>query len=514
MIDKAAWSVEKPTEEDIRAKQDEWFLITTAFARFLRWVKIVEAPTLENPGGVIKMDLWDHLRQMAATLLSERLVSILKSRQIGASWMVAAWVLWNCLTKPASRWMLYSKGEQEAIELLSKCKRIYNNLPNFLKIKMARESSTEVTFENDSVITAMAATETAGIGFQVSGIVWDEHEQHPYADQNYAMAKPTIDAGGQIISVFTVDKSKPKTLAKTIFREALKGNNGYKALFFPYTVRPGRDEKWYQDTMKSIPVSDLGTLTPEMYMAQNYPRSIEEALSSLASITAFDHNVLTIMREDTRPCISKNGIDTKLSHIFKDYSPGALYVAGTDTSHGVGKDYSVTVVVNVKTGEVVADVMSNTIRPDYLARCSMTLLEIYGNPLWWIEDNDEGSVTVNTARNLKYMRLGYQDKNKTRPGFSTKEHTRDLLWGELISGVNSRQLIIYNMEGLSQFYDVIRNVEKQGRIEAVAGGHDDYPMAVGIAWLKRTEVNQNIAPAKPIETLTFNKERGLVGIRR
>lgn len=505
LIASSAFKEKDLTQDEVTARQIEWNAVIASFPRFLKWAKVVEAPTLNNPGGAIQFQLWPHLKEFVGALTSERLISVLKSRQIGASWLVAAWVVWNCITKEAARWMLYSKGEAEAIELLSKGRRIYQHLPPFMRAKILRDSTTELSFANGSIITAMAATESAGVSFQASGLVWDEHEQHPYAEVNYSMAKPTIDAGGQVISVFTVDRTKPKTLAKRLFRDGLEGKNGYKALFFPYTVRPGRDEEWYASTKKSVPVSDLGTLTPEMYMAANYPRSIEEALSPLSTITAFDHKVLDFMRGDTRSPleIKKDGIDPKVIHIYKDYSPGALYVAATDTSHGVGKDYSVTLVMNVKTGEVVADILSNAIPPDELARQSVQMLGIYGNPMWWPEDNDWGAVVIKVAKDLGYRKWGYQDKLKTKIGFSTKEATRDLLWGEIIAAVNSRQLIIYNIEGLSQFYDVIRNIDKNGRIEAQAGGHDDYPMAVGIAWLKRSEVGVSVPNLGVISTLTF-----------
>lgn len=505
LITESAFKEKDLTQDEVTARQIEWNAVVQSFPRFLKWVKLVEAPTLNNPGGAIKLELWPHILEFAGALTTERLISLLKSRQVGASWLISAWVDWNCITKEAARWMLYSKGEAEAIELLSKGRRIYQHLPSFMRTKILRDSTTELSFANGSVITAMAATESAGVSFQASGLVWDEHEQHPYAEVNYSMAKPTIDAGGQVISIFTVDVNKPKTLAKQIFRDALAGKNGYKALFFPFTVRPGRDEKWYEATKKTIPTSALGILTPEMYMRSNYPRNIAEALSPLSTITAFDHKVLDFMRGDTRSPLEiiKEGIDPKVIHIYKDYSPGALYVASTDTSHGVGKDYSVTVILNVKTGEVVADIVSSSLAPDEFSRQSVQMLGIYGNPMWWPEDNDWGAVVIKTAKDLGYRKWGYQDKARTKIGFSTKEATRDLLWGDLIAAVNSRQLIIYNIEGLSQFYDVIRNIDKNGRIEAQGGGHDDYPMAVGIAWLKRSEVGVAVPNLGVISTLTF-----------
>jgi len=55
-------------------------------------------------------------------------------------------------------------------------------------------------------------------------------------------------------------------------------------------------------------------------------------------------------------------VDNNIVHIFKPHSIGNFYISGTDTSHGVGKDYSVTVILNVKTGEVVADILHNRFR--------------------------------------------------------------------------------------------------------------------------------------------------------
>jgi hypothetical protein len=50
---------------------------------------------------------------------------------------------------------------------------------------------------------------------------------------------------------------------------------------------------------------------------------------------------------------------------------------------------------------------------------------------------------------------------------------------------------------------VIRNAEKGGRIEAQQGRHDDYPMALAIAWYKKGEVQTDIYSSKPISTLHF-----------
>ena len=60
-----------------------------------------------------------------------------------------------------------------------------------------------------------------------------------------------------------------------------------------------------------------------------------------------------------------------------------------------------------------------------------------------------------------------------------------MLWGELIEAVSDRLVVVPNQNGLDQFFSVIRNPKKNGRIEGQVGAHDDYPLAVGIAWQLR-----------------------------
>lgn len=464
-----------------------------SFLRFLRWVKIVEAPTPghEGSGGVIPFQIWPHLKSAIVSLLTRRKIVWLKSRQIGASWLVAAYCLWFAMFRVGAVIMYFSKGELEAAELLAKSKRVFESLPAFMWLKHDPWSTTEIGFPfMKSSIKAMPATEAAGISFQASIIVSDEWEQHQYAAENYTNAKPTIDAGGQYIGIFTRDKMRGDTLATSVFQEALEGTNGFTPLFTTWHARPGRDQKWYEDTKRNIPKRELGNLTPELYMAQNYPGSIEEALRPLQTVAAFDFDALNDLLQNVRNPITimREGLDTKVCSVFQDMILGHPYIAATDTSHGVGKDFSVSVVLDCKTGAVVADILDNRLPPEDLSFHTIRLLEVYKKPLWFIERNDWGAATILAAENMGYTRLGYEDPDKkTKVGFDTHSKSRLSLWAELIQAINNRQVTIFNQAGLKQFWDIIRNVHKEGRIEAMSSRHDDYPMAVGIAWLKREE---------------------------
>ena len=500
--------------------QQEVRMCQGSFLRFLRWCKVVEAPIPgQSGGGVTPLVLWGHTKVVVASLLKDKMISVLKARQIGLSTIISAYVLWYAMCHVGGNVLLFSKGQPEAKELLAKSRRIWESLPYFLRLKLDPDSTEELGFTTmKSSIKAFPSTASAGISYTASIVVCDEHAEHPYADENYLSTKPTRDKGGQFISIFTADPYSNDNLATVIFNDALEGKNDFRSLFFPYDVMPGRDDAWYEATKRNIPERDIAKLSPALYMAKNYPKSIEEALGTIDEVAPFEKRALNAMMEDTRfPVLGLEGVDASVCNIYKDYHVGNYYVAASDVSHGLMGDYSVTCILDVKTGDVVADIMTRELKPEDFAEQSVELLKHYHNPLWWVENNITGGgrEVIKKAVELGYRKLGYRgekairwsdiDDNETlkRVGFFTGERERADMFGQLIPAINDLQMRIYSKEGLKQFYNIVRNSRKNGKIEATSSMHDDYVIAVGFAWLYRKQVLTGGDIIKPIDTLSF-----------
>ena len=446
------------------AKRDFW--------HFLDFVKILEP----QPGrGTISFERWPHLSEVCRILEDKKLLVWLKSRQTGASWMLAAYGLWMAMFKQGAVVLLLSQGEDEAKKLLAKCRFIYENLEPDMRSEVGTDSRQEMYFPTTgSSINALPSTEKAGRSSTASLVIMDEADFHEHLDSNYAAVKPTIDdVGGQLVLVSTSNATRMNTLFKVTYKES--PNNGFTRVFYGWNVRPDRDNAWYNARRAEYADKSL--------FEKEYPASDEEALAPPRTIAAFDHDILKLMQEDTRSPVMTLPVGSVTASIYQDFHAGKTYAAASDTSRGTGKDDAITVVVDTKTGYVVADIQNNLIPPDQLAVASMALLARYHNPIWAIEDNDAGILTIATAQAARYPTLYYRENEK--PGWHTDERNRWLLWGELIEAVNSRLITVPSDDGLSQFYSVIRNPEKDGRIEAASGAHDDYPMAVGIAWQMR-----------------------------
>jgi hypothetical protein len=310
-----------------------------------------------------------------------------------------------------------------------------------------------------------------------SVVVMDEADFHEYFDVSYQTLMPTVADGGQMIVVSTADPDTHESGFKRLLRGA--PGNRFHRMFYPWNVVPGRTEEWLAD-------QELEALDQAQF-EKNYPSSLEQMLSPSISRASFDLERLEDMkRYDVREPVETIGP----IKIFQHRRVGQRYVAGTDVAHGMGKDFSVTVVMERDTGQVVADILDNLLDPEALAIQSIKLMNLYDNPLWAIEDNESGDTVISVVEqsaNFPEYRIyrGTTGRGNQTRGWHTDAVTRVWLWDELKMAMKAGQIHVPNADGLSQFFNIQRNAKKRGRDEALGGSNDDYPVAVGIAWQVR-----------------------------
>jgi len=330
---------------------------------------------------------------------------------------------------------------------------------------------------------ALPSTEDAGRSETASVVIQDEADFHEYHAQNYAAVKPTVDAGGQMIMGSTSNKREMSSLFKEIYRSA--PDNGWNKLFVPWHARPGRTDQWYAGVKDTVPAIELAGMSPEQFMEQEYPGEELEALAPPRAQSIFDRDMIAGMADDCTNPIRSVGP----ASIYQEPRAARRYVAGTDVASGVGMDYSVTVVVDVNSGYVVADLVTNTMQPEDFATASAEMLDVYHNPDWGIENNFSDTA-LTTVRNLNYPRLyrrriGRGKQMRRDYGWRTDRMSRQQLFDELRASFNAGHLTIPNRYGLDEFSTIIAAPGEKP--QAMGGAHDDYVMALGIALMVKNE---------------------------
>ena len=418
---------------DNNEKLDTIARITVNPFAFLELVKIQEPGKL-----VLEYQLWPHLIDFYRELENQKLIDLIKAKQIGVSWALAIHALRKIMTVPGMNVLEISQGEREAQSLLVKSRIVFSNMPDWIKNEPAYElefdSTEKFGFKNlHSRITALPSKETSGIGETAGLVIHDESDFHDYYEVNLSHTSATVadSPDRQLISVSTVDKTKPDSYFKTHWKAARDGQNGFKALFYGYDVRPNRDEAWYQKLLKE------NEATPWVVEA-NYPRTAEEALSPQTATSCFNKE-----RLDKLWYNSMDNPDIEQGFIYILYPPrvGTQYVAGVDVGEGVGLDYSCTTVVgkNGMDSEVVAVIYTNTLGTDSFAFETDRLCRKYLNAKICLDNIGIGKAVADKLEQLGYPNL-YRSGAKDKIGWSlTRPNKRDLAV-KLIEAVNNGSL--------------------------------------------------------------------------
>lgn len=177
---------------------------------------------------------------------------ILKARQLGFSWLLAALKYWRAAYHG---WAVgyYSRGEDEAKhQLNSRVLFIHQHLPGHLQVQ-ATKSDTLLSFRGGGSIRVFPSTEHSGVGYTFQLIVADELSFHPYGGKNYAAYQPAISAGGQFVGCSTANPELgPAGFFHDLYWDARRGENEYQAVFVPWFARPGRDEEWLERMRRSF----------------------------------------------------------------------------------------------------------------------------------------------------------------------------------------------------------------------------------------------------------------------
>ena len=228
--------------------------------------------------------LWPGQLLVLASFLMERLIILLKARQLGLSWLALAYAVWRIVHFPGFQVVALSKREEDAKELVRRIKFILKYLPDWIiqDKKTAKPGWNGPTWEGIAlsvtiyhpgkepcVFNSMSSGPDSGRSFTANLVILDEWAFQQWAAEIWSAAYPTINrpSGGQVIGIST---AKRLTLFEDIWKAAVAGKNKFKAIFLSWRTDPRRTDEWYEDTKKNLPQS---------YM-QEYPATAEEAFSA------------------------------------------------------------------------------------------------------------------------------------------------------------------------------------------------------------------------------------------
>lgn len=335
----------------------------------------------------VPFDLWESQVETLETMRDEKLLIILKARQLGLTWLTLCHLLAEMLFHPSATVLIFSKRDDEAIELLAnRLKEIHKHLPSWMQ---ARELvSNDHTWVLGNGSSARAFPTTGGRSYTASHVLMDEADFMPKFGTVMNAVQPTIDAGGQMIIISTVDKEHPNSTFKSMYVAAREGTTEYYPIFLPWHARPTRTAQWYAARV----ADSLAQNSTYDAVYQEYPETEAQALAANTADKRLAPSWLAMAYEARKPI--DVGPAIMGLRIFIPPMPGKKYVIGADPAEGnPTSDDSAATVLEVETGEEVAS-LRGKFEPGAFAAYIDTIGLYYNKASVMVERNNHGHAVL------------------------------------------------------------------------------------------------------------------------
>ncbi len=285
----------------------------------------------EGGGYLIPFKLWDGQTLFAKLLLEFRLLIMLKTRQMGATWLTLCYALWRMMTIPGYRVGCLSKRELEASELVRRVTFVLHHMPKWLVrhkndyvpgytglLWDSTELQITINFYDkpgdkigkmreyaSSTLMAFPSAPDSMRTYVFDLVIFDEWAFHPFAREIWASAFPIIHKpnGGQFIGIST---GLPGTLFEEIYWKAKAGESSFKSCFLDWTTDPRRTQEYYEEAIAS----------GGSEVRREYPKSEHEAFSA-GSGMAFE-----VWDEKIHANILETWYPPDTGRIIRVYDPG------------------------------------------------------------------------------------------------------------------------------------------------------------------------------------------------
>ena len=495
-----------------------------SFAFFLQYCMIEDKLT----ASAIPFLLWPAQEKILPAISGSPRLIILKARQLGLTWLTAAYCLWLVLARPLQLIIIISISEDIAIEFLDRMKFMLSRLPDWITQGRIKSQTTQtITVNHPEGVSVVKSLPTTDFGAQSKTpdlLILDETCWNRSISEIYAASKPGIDAaGGRIIIISNTIKTAPGwSWTRGIFTGALKGENDFTRIFLPWTARPDRPVDFRRRQVREGMDEDD--------IIEQYPETEEEAISILTG--SYFGKVLarhTGLKKGLNGDLARN----KLKEIEWTPAPQGIlevwrypypeldgydgrpwlwrYAVGSDVSEGLGQTYSVAYVIDRVHDEIVARMRSNRVDAYQWAELLYLLSCWYDGAVICAERTGAGQTTVKRLAELNANQYVRTVPAKVGGGLTTEigwhesQEAKHLLCGELKTWLRTMKGTLYDGVLLDECSTWIKH-EGTGRLGPEEGHLGDCVIAAGCTVIGAQSYGGAAEKVKPEPTGWLKRE--------
>ena len=334
------------------------------------------------------IELHKYQKRILKTLKNNRFVVMLSSRQSGKTTIMTIYALWIACFQADQRILVVANKEQTAINIFKRIRMAYEQLPNYLKPGVIEYGKTSMSLANGSSIGISTTSSDAGRGDSCNVLILDELAfiDNHMVEEFWRSVYPIISSSQKSKIFIASTPNGTDNLFYELYKGAEKGDNGWIGERVDWWEVPGRDERWKENTIKSLGSAEA--------FAQEFNNEFLKTGES-----AIDEDLFLKLKEDIKEPVYV--FDDNHYYVWEPPSPEKIYVAGVDVSEGVGQASSVIQILDItdlKNIEQVAIYRNNNINPIQFTQKCLEILHNWGSPPACIERNNCGGQVVDQLR--------------------------------------------------------------------------------------------------------------------
>jgi len=359
--------------------------------------------------GLMPFEMWDFQKEMLTSFHENRFSICKLPRQVGKTTTSVAFLLHFILFNENVNVAILANKSSTAREIMGRLQLAFEYLPKFLQqgVKEWNKGSVELANGSRAVADSTSGSSVRGRSFNV--IFLDEFAFVPnnIAEAFFMSTYPTISSG-KTTKVIIVSTPNGLNLFYRMWTEALEQRSLYKPIEIHWSMVPGRDEEWKEETIRNT--------SPDQFRQ-------EFECEFIGSTNTLIHPVKLRSLVWHNPIRQEGKLD-----IYKDPVPGRTYTMTVDVAEGQGLDYSTFSIIDVSEipYRLVAKYRNNQISPLLFPTIIVQTAKLYNDAFVLVEINSIGLQVADIIHfELAYENLvkiemkGKQGQQQT-PGFKKK----------------------------------------------------------------------------------------------
>lgn len=491
---------QEEVDEYIRCSKDPVY-----FAE--RYIKIVNVDR-----GLMPFEMWDFQKEMIRTYHENRFSITKCPRQVGKTTTSVAYLLWVTLFSADQNIAVLANKGSLARDILAKYQLAYENLPMWLQQGVITWNKGNVELENGSKIIAASTSSSAVRGGAFNIVFLDEFAFVPanIANEFFNSVYPVISSG-KTTKIIIVSTPNGMNLFYKLWMDAIGKKNGYKTFEIHWSMVPGRDEKWREETIKN---------TSEEQFRQEFEC---EFLGSTNTLISGSKLAQMVYKEP----IAKH----ELLHLYEypikgdeERSADHIYAITVDPAEGRNMDASAFSVFDVSSVpyKQVAKYNSSSISPVLFPTVIYNTARLFNDAYVLVEINNTPQIADTLHQDLEYenvvkIETGNKKAQAMGTGFGRgiqlgikmSPQVKRIGCSNLKTLIENDKLIINDFDTISQLTTFVSSMNS---FKAEEGSNDDIVMTLVIfAWMTTQQyfkeiVNHDLRKQMQLEMLNQSDE--------